>query len=86
MLNATAELLRGRRKELLSMLGTVYVPWRKGATADAAAWSLRCLAPTLLGADAAWRPFGAYLAMRRLARFCAIAVNTLLSWLACATS
>ena len=64
MLNASAELLRGRRKELLSMLGTVYVPWRKGATA-------------LLGA---------YLAMRRLARFCAIAVNTLLSWLACATS
>ena len=33
MLNPTPELLRGRRKELLSMLGTVYVPWRKGATA-----------------------------------------------------
>src|SRR6266446_1867534 len=40
MLNATPELLWGRRKALLSMPGMVYVPWRKGATADAAIWRL----------------------------------------------
>jgi hypothetical protein len=70
MLNPTAELLRGRRKELLSMPGTVYVPLRLRLR-------YAYVTPTQLGA---------YLAMRRLARFCAIAVKTLLSWLACATS